>query len=142
MLKYFQEILLLKYTFYANTFKDILISNIHTHKYMQNTYTTYIISKNILISNIVSHVWKTHIIHSISIDIFISTIHIIYISPHVYQHGNKKKSSKKTMRNHNKTRRILSSTYYKFFFFFKKGPSFNKTKLQGFNKNLALIPPL
>lgn len=114
MLKYFQEILLLKYTYYANTFKEILISNIHTHKYnithMQNMYTTYIISKNILISK--PCIKNTHIIHSISIDIFISNIHI-----HVYQHNNKK-SSKKTMRNHNKARRFLSSTYYKFFFFF------------------------
>ena len=89
MLKYFQEILLLKYTYYTNTFKYILISNIHTHthththKYfltrMQNTYTTYIISKNILISNIITCMKNTYIIYSISNDIFISNIHI-----HIY----------------------------------------------------------
>ena len=93
MLKYFQEILLLKYTYYANTFKDILISNIHTHKYnithMQNTYTTYIISKNILISK--PCIQNTHIIHSISIDIFISNIHIHIYFPTCISTWQKKK---------------------------------------------------
>ena len=47
MLKYFQEILLLKYTYYTNTFKYILISNIHTHTHthtqiFSHTYAKYI----------------------------------------------------------------------------------------------------
>ena len=57
MLKYFQEILLLKYTYYTNTFKDIFISNIHTHEYfLSRLQTTYIISNNTLVSNKITHV--------------------------------------------------------------------------------------
>jgi hypothetical protein len=82
MLKYFQEILLIKYTYYTNTFKDILISNIHIHNphmYEKDIHHIYYIQEYTHIKYYHTCMKNTYIIYKSFNDVFILIFTYIYL---------------------------------------------------------------